>query len=204
MKDIRCHFREPSTRVLGPGNRAAIWVSGCEKRCPGCIAEDFREDEGIPVSPEEMADWVLGLPGIDGLTISGGEPMLQAGPLAGMVDRIRETRDMGIIVYTGYYLEELREREKSDEGISWFLSQIDILIDGPYLREEDHNEPYRGSANQRFWLLTDRYREVFPDYYEKEKGRKIELKFQPDHTVLVGIPSGDQAALWHRMTRKGK
>ena len=203
MKEIRYHFREKATRVLGPGKRAAVWVSGCRKRCPGCIAEDFREDPGIPVSPEEMAAWYLSIPGAEGLTVSGGEPMLQAEALAEMTECIRKVRDTGLIVYTGYYLEELREMGKEDAGISRLLSLTDLLIDGPYVEAENHNEPYRGSANQHFYLLTDRYREVFPDYYLRKEGRNIELRFSHDRTVLLGIPSADQAAIWRQLTKKG-
>ncbi|MBE0697352.1 MAG: radical SAM protein, partial [Anaerolineaceae bacterium] len=71
------------TRSLGPGLRAVVWVQGCPFQCPGCIAPDW-----IPIhpshlySPEQLVDDLLGDPHIQGLTFSGGEPMLQAVGLA--------------------------------------------------------------------------------------------------------------------------
>ena len=53
-----------------------------------------------------------------------------------------------IFVWTGYTLEELKE--KNDERINHILSQINTLIDGPFIQEEkDLTLELRGSKNQR-------------------------------------------------------
>ena len=71
------------SEVNGPGIRAVVWVQGCPFRCEGCFNERF-----LPFSPaqqvsvSELAGTILSLPGIDGVTFSGGEPFAQAGPLA--------------------------------------------------------------------------------------------------------------------------
>ena len=69
--------------VNGPGIRAVVWVQGCPFRCKGCFNERFQPFSpatGIPV--DTLAGTILALPGIDGVTFSGGEPFAQAGPLA--------------------------------------------------------------------------------------------------------------------------
>ena len=70
---------QSQTRALGPGVRAAIWVQGCQLRCRGCIAPDWipqTEAQLVPVA--HLAERILQIPALQGLTISGGEPMLQA------------------------------------------------------------------------------------------------------------------------------
>ena len=149
------------TQLLGPGKRAVLWVHGCCFDCPGCIAVNFRTGPYQTESAEALARWYLNT-GAEGLTISGGEPMLQADALSRMIGRIRETQDAGVIVYTGFTYEVLQKAAREKPEIAAFLSCIDLLIDGPYLQEEDHNEPFRGSANQRILQLTDRYQREAP------------------------------------------
>lgn len=186
-----------SCRVLGPGNRAVIWVHGCPRNCPGCIAESFRKGEGRECSPEEMAEWILSQ-NAEGLTLSGGEPFLQAGPLAETLRLVREKRDLGVIVYTGYTLEELQAASEEDPGVKDLLGFTDLLIDGPYVREKDVNQPYVGSSNQRLLLLTGRYAGEM-DYYTSAEGRKVEIRLSEERTLLVGVPGKEQREIWGRI-----
>lgn len=63
-------------KVLGPGNRIGIWLTGCNKRCPGCASPHLqmqKKEQNIPI--KILADTVLALAKahhIDGVTISGG------------------------------------------------------------------------------------------------------------------------------------
>lgn len=53
-----------------------------------------------------------------------------------------------IFVWTGYTLEELKNR--NDEYIENILSHINVLIDGKFIQaERDITLPLRGSSNQR-------------------------------------------------------
>ena len=53
-----------------------------------------------------------------------------------------------IFVWTGYTLEELKNR--NDECIENILSHINVLIDGKFIQaERDITLPLRGSSNQR-------------------------------------------------------
>ena len=187
--------------ILGPGSRAVLWVYGCCFDCPGCIAQSYRHGPSQQMTVAEAAAWYLGLPSTDGLTISGGEPMMQAGALADMVDSIRRERDMGLIVYTGFRLEELQQ--KQDPQICRFLRQIDLLIDGRYEQTLDHDQPYRGSENQRFLPLTDRYLTELTTYYSAAAGRQIELRVKGSSVLLVGVPGRDQIQLWQALKKKG-
>ena len=107
---IRYAAKIENCTVLGPcGERAVIWVHGCCFDCKGCIAENYKYGPYAEASAEELAKWYL-LAGrkTEGITISGGEPFLQAGELAKMIRLIRKKREIGVVVYTGFLYEELK------------------------------------------------------------------------------------------------
>lgn len=149
------------SRANGPGERAVIWAQGCPRKCPGCFNPDthsFAKRELVTV--EELESRILAIKGIDGVTFSGGEPFEQARELAKLAKRLHK-HELSVVCYTGYTLEELKAGNRKE----WndLLGQVDLLIDGPYVQEMRCHEPYRGSANQRLILLTNRIRseEVF-------------------------------------------
>src|SRR2546429_8298948 len=75
------------TRALGPGLRSVVWVQGCRLRCPGCMTPDaLSMEQARLVAPEALAEELFAdHRRITGLTLSGGEPMLQAAGLAALV-----------------------------------------------------------------------------------------------------------------------
>lgn len=85
-KTIRYSERIESTRLLGPGDRAVLWVFGCCFDCPGCIAYNFKHGSYYEDTVDSIVDWILST-GKKDITISGGEPMLQAEKLATVLDR---------------------------------------------------------------------------------------------------------------------
>lgn len=196
---IKYSERIEETEVLGPGKRAVLWVFGCCFDCKGCIAKNFRTGDYSVASPKELADWYL-TTSSDGLTISGGEPMLQAEALSEMIMEIKKERDTGIIVYTGFTYEELLKKPECKN----FLNCIDLLIDGRYIEEENNNEPYRGSANQQIIPLTDRYKGRINSYYLSSKGRPIEIRADKEKTLMIGVPAKDQAVIWENIKKLGK
>ncbi|HLJ56760.1 MAG TPA: 4Fe-4S single cluster domain-containing protein [Chthonomonadaceae bacterium] len=154
---LRLFRRESPVTVLGPGRRAVIWVQGCPFACRGCIVpESWAADTGDRVPIGELVDWISEQPGIEGITLSGGEPMEQAGPLAELIDRVRRAADLGVVCYTGHTLETLRKAGRPDRLA--LLDRCDLLIDGVYIESRHADLRWRGSANQRLIPLTDRYR----------------------------------------------
>lgn len=195
---LRISHTEPDTELLGPYRRFVIWVHGCCFDCPGCLAVNTRFGPYTETDTRELARQVLSAPA-EGLTISGGEPFLQAAALRELIDRVRAERDLGVIVYSGFLLEELRER-KDAAGL---LAAADILIDGPYRRELDIGQAYVGSANQRIHYLTERYRVSGPAYYSAKK-RRAEIKLYKEKTVLIGVPGRETLRLWQKMKESGR
>ena len=77
------HSYETSSRCDGPGLRFVLFVSGCPLRCPYCHNPDsWHLKDGISISVQRVVDRLAGfasaLSALDGgLTISGGEPLVQ-------------------------------------------------------------------------------------------------------------------------------
>ena len=79
----RIHSFQSLGTVDGPGVRAVVFMQGCPLRCVFCHNPDTWDyDKGRSVSAREVADKVFRLRsyfGKDGgLTVSGGEPLVQA------------------------------------------------------------------------------------------------------------------------------
>jgi pyruvate formate lyase activating enzyme len=78
------HSYESSSRYDGPGLRVVLFVSGCLLRCSYCHNPDtWHLKDGTCVSAQQVIDrlrtFLPALLSLDGgLTISGGEPMVQA------------------------------------------------------------------------------------------------------------------------------
>ena len=198
---IRLYARVAVTRALGPGRRYALWVQGCPFHCPGCLAPDslpFDAGERFPVA--RLANEILAVPGLEGVTISGGEPFAQAPALVALLDRIRPA-GLGIIVYTGYTLAALRRRARRDAATRDLLERIDLLIDGPYMARRDDGGSLRGSANQQVHCLTPRYAAQRHRYGQPR--REVEIHPRDDGLMLVGVP-GPSALESLRRARQAK
>lgn len=181
---LRLYRIAPDVTTLGPGNRFCLWVQGCHQRCPGCMSPESRPlDGGFLIDEETLAARMLAFD-FEGLTISGGEPMLQCAALTRLIRLIRERRDVGVIVYTGLTLEALRQR--GDPDTDAFLQQIDLLIDGEYIRQLDDNGALRGSSNQQAHHLTSRYRQRC-DNFGQPGQRRQQLTIDEYGVLLIGL-----------------
>ena len=132
--------------VDGPGLRYVLFTQGCPHRCPGCHnPETLDPHGGLEMTVEEIIQDMRSNPLLDGLTLSGGEPFLQAQDCAKIA---RAARDAGLNVwcYTGFTLEMLQNMPEAQV----LLTEIDVLIDGPYIQEKRSlTLKWRGSENQR-------------------------------------------------------
>jgi anaerobic ribonucleoside-triphosphate reductase activating protein len=181
--------RVTMTRTLGPGRRAVVWFHGCSLRCPGCIAEEMNRSAVAETwSPSELADWVAAIPGIEGVTLSGGDPFDQPiQMLAEFVRRVRTTTALSVMCYTGRTLEQLHGAPRRD-AILGVLNYVDLLVDGPYIEALDDGALWRGSSNQRFHFLSPRYLKL-RDSLEGRRGRPMEIRLsETDDVEITGIP----------------
>jgi anaerobic ribonucleoside-triphosphate reductase activating protein len=132
--------------------RFVVFTQGCPHCCRGCHNPDTHDfNAGTEISVDELFSRVERNPLCSGLTLSGGEPFVQAAECAELAERVRGTgRD--VWCYSGYTLEEIREAGNPD----WdrLLDNIDVLIDGRFVEElKSFSHKWRGSSNQRVYRL---------------------------------------------------
>lgn len=149
----------PYTEAEGPGRRAALWVQGCQFYCPGCCNPAF-----LRLAPRELvtSNSLIGRLAdarsefeIEGLTMLGGEPMLQAQGLSEVAAGAQHL-GLSVMVFTGYTLQELRSDPLP--GTQNLLDHTDVLVDGRYVANlPEQHRAWVGSSNQRFHYLTARY-----------------------------------------------
>jgi anaerobic ribonucleoside-triphosphate reductase activating protein len=192
----------PSSKVLGPGSRFIVWVQGCCFNCCNCGSPEWRDMKDVLlISPHELAQKILSVPGLEGLTISGGEPFLQAENILKLVRLIRTNSPLSIICYTGFMLADLKQI--GDPAVREILAQIDVLVDGPYVDELNDNLGWRGSTNQTVHFLSGLYRERAEEFHTRR--RDIEVHLHEDHRLLVGIkPKGFdlKPLLWNEKNKE--
>lgn len=133
--------------VDGPGLRLTVFTQGCPHGCPGCHNPKTHDlNGGYTTYLGEILAQVDGNPLLDGVTYSGGEPLLQYEALTALSEELKK-RGMNIMVYTGYTWEEIIQRY---DGYKNFLKDIDILVDGRFEQGlKSYDLRYKGSANQR-------------------------------------------------------
>ena len=135
--------------VDGPGVRFVVFFQGCPHHCGACQnPETWDPAGGASVTLEGLAEEMRQTRYLDGITLSGGDPLLQPDAAIYLADAAH-ARGLTVWCYTGWTWEELlsggaggRAREA--------LPHIDVLVDGPFVQSLRSTLCiYRGSSNQR-------------------------------------------------------
>jgi anaerobic ribonucleoside-triphosphate reductase activating protein len=136
--------------VDGEGIRGVIWTQGCPHNCPGCHNPGTHStDAGILVDIEEIKQEIDTLESHNGITFSGGDPMVQAKE-CGKIAKYCHQKELNVWCYTGYTYEQLIKMAHKKKEILDFLKEIDVLVDGKFILEEkSYDSVFRGSKNQR-------------------------------------------------------
>lgn len=193
----RAHF---PIRALGFGERGGLWLQGCSIHCPGCMSRDTWTEAKTRRRVEDLAEEIEAwLPNADGLSITGGEPLDQAGALARLLARLRGKVGGDIILFTGYSEDAL------PEGAGSVLAHIDTLVAGPFEAEAPSDVPLLGSANQTLRFLTELGRERYERFCEEAQQRPpIDLVLEGEKVWMAGVPRpGDLDRLDQKMKARG-
>jgi pyruvate formate lyase activating enzyme len=119
------HSYESSSRYDGPGLRVVLFVSGCLLRCSYCHNPDtWHLKDGTYVSAEHVINrlgtFAAALRSLDGgLTISGGEPMVQLGFTARILAAARQMGLHTAIETSGFLGDRADDR---------YLSRLDLVL----------------------------------------------------------------------------
>lgn len=123
-----------------------LWFSGCKHACVGCHnPESWDVNGGQDFLIDDILDLVKENFHNKGITLSGGDPLLQAKALKVLLPQLK-TLNLNVWLYSGDVYEYLIKQ-------AYFLDiveYIDVLVDGRFVLEKlDLSLDYRGSKNQR-------------------------------------------------------
>ena len=201
LRISRSHF--PVT-ALGPGTRLGVWVQGCPLACKGCMAQDtWAPQAGVEVDVEALAErWREAITlGATGLTVSGGEPLAQPGPLRAFLEAAHRVRsefesEFDILMFTGYELDELDEEQRPAAAMA------DVLVTGRYRVDLPTRLVWRGSANQQMILQSDLgLRRYATHVDERPEKPLIQISVGDGGTWIVGVPVSGTLALIDKALR---
>lgn len=145
-ENLRIHSIDYAGSVVdGPGIRTVLFVQGCNRHCEGCHnPQTWDLNGGISMPVPALADELRAKVKNRKLTISGGEPLLQAGAVADLLKRLP---DFNIALYTSADLDEVPEE---------LQGHLDYIKVGRFVKEQRCTTiPYIGSTNQRFIRLRE-------------------------------------------------
>ena len=137
--------------VDGPGLRFVVFTQGCDIRCVGCHNPDALDPEGgREISVLELISQLYENPLTDGLTLSGGEPFMQALDCS-KIAKAAKDKGLNVWVFTGNTFEDLLFRGETEDCVMALLKLTDVLVDGKYMQaQRTLSMKWRGSKNQRF------------------------------------------------------
>jgi anaerobic ribonucleoside-triphosphate reductase activating protein len=185
------------TEAEGPGRRFALWFQGCPLRCPGCCNPEMLPFAGGTAMPLGAVIGQIEAAAhehdIEGVTLLGGEPFAHAADAAALARSVRR-HSLSVMVFSGYTLEEARRLP--DPAVAELLAHIDILVDGPYLRDRpETRRRWIGSANQHIHFLSDRYRADDPCWLLPNT---LEIRLRGSELTVNGFPARLAVGLWQR------
>ncbi|MGH3240390.1 MAG: 4Fe-4S cluster-binding domain-containing protein [Spirillospora sp.] len=151
----RLHAVLPRSAANGPGTRYVIWSQGCALACPGCFNPETHTGDGASVRTvgEVLAEVLDGAAELEGVTLTGGEPLEQPAATGAFCAEVKARSGLGVIVLTGFSRREI----DSDPARAAAVTAADLVIAGRYNERLRVARGLRGSSNKEYWMRTDRY-----------------------------------------------
>lgn len=166
--------------VDGEGIRTVIWTQGCIHNCPFCHnPETHSLNGGFLADTDQIISTLKTIENQDGITLSGGDPILQIDAVLEICKAVKET-GLNVWLYTGFTFDTLLERSKKEQNLRELLENIDVLVDGKFMIEKkSYDVIFRGSTNQRIIDVKQSLQVNKPvevDKYKKQLTKRFERK----------------------------
>jgi anaerobic ribonucleoside-triphosphate reductase activating protein len=177
MIHLSLHHRELSF-ANGPGLRFVIWTQGCTLGCSGCFnvaTHPISLNKDVLIS--DLLEQVKATAGIEGVTITGGEPLEQVEAITEFLNSLPQR--LTKVLYTGFTADEIF----SDSKLTSAVSAADLTLAGRYQSRLEH--PYLGKK-----IILSSLR-VNPEYFAMN--RHAEFIVSPRGITCTGLLSNSSA-----------
>ena len=169
------------SKVNGPGKRFVLWTQGCSKGCSECFnPETWSTNIYKELSPIELFHIIQNFE-VDGITISGGDPLEQEDELLELLMLLSTMRlRKGVILFSGFTRAEISSNFIREQCLKY----IDVLIDGRYEKNLKIDFSLRGSSNQEFYFFSNK---ILSD--ELHFDQEIEISSLEGDIMMTGFPN---------------
>ena len=169
------------SKVNGPGNRFVLWTQGCSKGCSECFnPETWSREIYKELSPTQIFELIKNFE-VDGVTISGGDPLEQEDELLELLMLLSTMRlRKGVILFSGFTRAEISSNFIREQCLKY----IDVLVDGRYEKNLKIDFSLRGSSNQEFYSFSDK---ISSD--ELHFDQEIEISSLEGDIMMTGFPN---------------
>ena len=169
------------SKVNGPGNRFVLWTQGCSKGCSECFnPETWSTNIYKELSPRQIFELIKNFE-VDGITISGGDPLEQEDELLELLMLLSSMRlRKGIILFSGFTRAEISSNIIRESCLRY----IDVLIDGRYEKNLKVDFSLKGSSNQEFYFFSNKISSS-----ELVFDQEIEISCLEEDIMMTGFPN---------------
>jgi len=149
----------------GPNLRTVLFVQGCPHHCKGCHNQHtwpIGHEYGKDFTADDLVRELTKNPLDRGITISGGEPLLQWQELFPVVQQLKDKK-YHLMLYTGYTASWIKNKIHTDKKLLSFLSLFDMVITEPYIESKRVVDTlcWYGSSNQKICKIdNDQFIEI--------------------------------------------
>lgn len=171
-------FAQRIDSVNGPGKRLTFWLAGCGLGCENCINAHINDKQ----APGDMmtVDQIMAIiklaakdDKIDGVSLSGGEPLLQKRALTQLLKRIKAETKLTVLLYTGLTYQEISGARDTE-----FLAYLDVALSGRF-------DPTKFSQSNP---IGHKEILIFSKAYSKRQVRK---SFDNGAEIIIDMNTGD-------------
>ena len=169
------------SKVNGPGNRFVLWTQGCSKGCSECFnPETWSTNIYKELSPTQIFELIKDFE-VDGVTISGGDPLEQEDELLELLMLLSTMRlRKGVILFSGFTRAEISSNFIREQCLKY----IDVLIDGRYEKNLKVDFSLKGSSNQEFYFFSNKI-----SSNELCFDQEIEISSLEGDIMMTGFPN---------------
>jgi anaerobic ribonucleoside-triphosphate reductase activating protein len=169
------------SKVNGPGVRFVLWTQGCSKGCSECFnPETWSTNIYKELSPTQIFELIKNFE-VDGVTISGGDPLEQEDELLELLMLLSTMRlRKGVILFSGFTRAEISSNFIREQCLKY----IDVLVDGRYEKNLKIDFSLRGSSNQEFYFFSNK---ILSD--ELHFDQEIEISSLEGDIMMTGFPN---------------
>jgi len=132
---LNIYHIEKANYVNGKGCRYVIWLQGCRFYCKACWNKQtwhFKTNKMLGI--QQLFNDIKKQPNLQGITLSGGEPLLQAEALIPLVQLIKKETALELHIFTGFEQAEYKTNHQQQ-----LLDLADTIVFGRFEPSIENN-----------------------------------------------------------------